>query len=147
MNRLVASVVAWEISDPPTTPRGVSRSSWEGLTSLMSGRHTRELAARDVEHLAVHEVRPGRAEEEDAAGGLLRRARAAERDEHLRHAAQLVGDAELHLLATDLHGVRLLLGRGQARLDEAEGDGVAVDLELAPLLRQRLRHADHAGLA
>src|SRR5215207_10512399 len=105
MNRLVASVVAWEISDPPTTPRGVSRSSREGLTSLMSGRHTRELAARDVEHLAVHEVRPGRAQEEHAAGGLLRGARAPDRDQHRRHAAHLVRNAELDLLAADLHRV------------------------------------------
>ena len=36
MKMFVAPVVAWEISDPPTTPRGVSRSSADGLTSLMS---------------------------------------------------------------------------------------------------------------
>src|SRR5829696_2052417 len=147
MNRFVASVVAWEISDTPTTPRGVSRSSWEGLTSLMSGRHTRELAARDVEHLAVHEVRPGRAEEEDAAGGLLRRARAAERDEHRRHPPHLVRDPELDALAADLHLVVLHLRRRQARLDPPERDRVDVDLELPPLLGQRLRQSHHAGLA
>src|SRR5215208_2802584 len=127
MNRFVAPVVAWEISDPPATPRGVSRSSAEGLTSLMSGRHTRELAAGDVEHLTVHEVRPRRAEEEDASGGLLRRAGAAERDEHRRHPAHLVRDAELDLLPADLHHVVGVLGGGEPRLDVAEGDGVDVD--------------------
>ena len=39
------------------------------------------------------------------------------------------------------------LAGGQARLDEAEGDRVHVDLELAPLLGERLRQADDAGLA
>ena len=29
MKMFVAPVVAWEISDPPTTPRGVARSSAE----------------------------------------------------------------------------------------------------------------------
>src|SRR5688572_31990980 len=113
MNRLVAPVVDWEISDPPTTPRGVTRSSADGLTSLMSGRHTRELAAGDVEDLPVDEVRPRRAEEEYAAGGLLGGAGAPERDEHRRHAAELVGDAELDLLPVDLHLVVIDLGRGQ----------------------------------
>src|SRR3712207_5653608 len=115
--------VAWETSLPPTTPRGTSRSSPDDLTSLM-GRtlrlHPGELAAGDVEHLAVDVVRPRRAQEEDAARRLLRGARAPERDEHGRHAAQLVRDAELHLLAVDLHLVRGVLGRREARLDEAE---------------------------
>src|SRR5215210_6270103 len=34
---LVAPVVAWEISAPPTTPRGTSRSSPLALTTLMRG--------------------------------------------------------------------------------------------------------------
>src|ERR687894_2680750 len=33
---LVAPAVAWEISAPPTTPRGTSRSSALGLTTLMA---------------------------------------------------------------------------------------------------------------
>src|SRR4051795_12936237 len=33
----VAPVVAWEISAPPTTPRGTSRSSSLGFTTFMSG--------------------------------------------------------------------------------------------------------------
>src|SRR3712207_2126460 len=125
---LCAPAVAWEISDPPRTPRGTSRSG-PGLTTFMSEVHARELAAGHVEHLAVHEVRPRRAEEEDAAGGLLGRAGAPERDEHRAHAAQLLGDAELDLLAVDLHDVLVGLGRGKPRLDEAEGHRVAVDLE------------------
>src|SRR5215216_5444917 len=147
MKMFVAPVVALEISDPPTTPRGVARSSADGFTSLMSRSHTGELAAGDVEHLTVHEVRPRGAEEEDAAGGLRGRAAAAERDQHRLHRAHLVGDPELHPLAVDLHRVRVVLRRRQARLDPTEGDRVDVDLELAPLLRQRLRQPDDGGLA
>src|SRR5690242_14863322 len=116
----VAPAVAWEISAPPTTPRGTSRSSPDGLTTFMTttlGRHAGELAAGDVEDLPVDEVRPRRAQEEDAARRLLRRAAAPERDQHRLHAAHLVGDAELHLLAAYLHRVRLVLGRGQSGLD------------------------------
>ena len=36
MKMFVAPVVACEISEPPMIPRGVSRSSADGLTSLMS---------------------------------------------------------------------------------------------------------------
>src|SRR5687768_10758262 len=109
MKMFVAPVVALEISEPPTTPRGVARSSVDGLTSLMSRSHTGELPAGDVEHLAVDEVRPRGAEEEDAAGGLLGRAAAAQRDEHRLHAAHLVGDPELDRLAVDLHPVGVVL--------------------------------------
>src|ERR1700750_2242050 len=104
----VAPAVACEISAPPTTPRGTSCSSSDGLTTFMAGRlgrHAGELAAGDVQHLAVDEVRPRRAEEEHAAGGLLRRARTPERDHHARHRAHLVRDAELDRLAVDLHRV------------------------------------------
>src|SRR5688500_6881927 len=139
MKMFVAPVVALEISEPPTTPRGVARSSADGLTSLMSRSHTGELPTGDVEHLAVHEVRPRRAEEEHAAGGLLGRAAAAERDNHRLHPAHLVRDAQLHLLPADLDLVPLDLRRRQPCLDPAERDRVDVDLELAPLLRQRLR--------
>src|SRR5215217_6366749 len=147
MKMLVAPVVALEISDPPTTPRGVARSSAEGLTSFMSGSHTGELPTGDVEDLPVDEVRPRRAEEEDAAGGLLGRAGASERDEQRRHLPKLLGDAELHGLAVDLHRVVRFLCRRQTRVDEAERNGVDVDLELAPLLGQRLGQADDGGLA
>src|SRR3712207_7217741 len=82
--------VAWETSLPPTTPRGTSRSSPDDLTSLM-GRtlrlHPGQLAAGDVEHLAVDVVRPRRAQEEDAARRLLRGARAPERSEE--HTSEL----------------------------------------------------------
>src|ERR687898_2163549 len=111
----VAPAVACEISWPPTTPRGVSRSSPPACTTFMPrqpspnprgpaplGGHAGELPAGDVEDLAVDEVRPRRAQEEDASGGLLRRAGAAERDQHRRHPAHLVGDAELDGLAADL---------------------------------------------
>src|SRR5436190_18744368 len=136
----VAPAVAWEISPPPTTPRGTSRSTPDGLTTLMgraesnpatrprarrsSGRHAGELPARDVEHLPVDVVRPRRAEEEHAAGGLLRAARAPQRDQHGGHAAHLVRDPELDLLAADLHDVVGVLGRGQPGLDVAERDRV-----------------------
>src|SRR3712207_4259066 len=106
------------------------RSTLFPYTTLFRSGHAGELPARDVQGLAVHVVRPGRAQEEDAAGGLLRGARPPERDEHRGHAAQLVGDAELDLLAPDLHDVGVLLGGRQAGFDVAEGDRVDVDLEL-----------------
>src|SRR5689334_14221424 len=34
---LCAPVVAWEISAPPTTPLGRSRSTFDGLTTFMEG--------------------------------------------------------------------------------------------------------------
>ena len=105
MKMFVAPVVACEISDPRRPRAACARSSARRLDELHV-RHAGELAAGDVEHLAVDEVRPRRAEEEHAAGRLLGRARAAERDQHRGHPAQLVGDAELDLLAVDLHLVR-----------------------------------------
>src|SRR6185437_6761471 len=69
------------------------------------GSHPDELAAGDVEHLAVHVVGPRRAQEEDPARCLLRRAGAPERDQHRGHLAHLLGNAELDLLAADLHRV------------------------------------------
>src|SRR5437588_5400820 len=96
--------------------------------------HPAELPAGHVEHLTVHEVRPRGAQEEDAAGRLLRRPGTTQRDQHRAHSPQLLGNPQLDLLAADLHHVGVLLGRGQAGLDEAERDGVDVDLELPPLL-------------
>src|SRR4051812_40971252 len=112
-----------------------------------SGGHPGELATGHVQHLAVHVVGPRRAEEEHAAGGLLGRPRPPERDQHRGHPAQLVRDAELDLLAADLHRVRLFLGGGQTRLDVAERDGVHVDLELAPFLGHGLSQAYDGRLA
>src|SRR5207302_7459356 len=69
--------------------------------------HPAELPAGHVEHLAVHEVRPRGAQEEDAPGRLLRRSRAAQRDQHRAHSPQLLGNPQLDLLAADLHHVRV----------------------------------------
>src|SRR3954447_568067 len=38
---LVAPVVDCETSAPPTTPRGTSRSTWDGLTTFMASEPTR----------------------------------------------------------------------------------------------------------
>src|SRR5215217_6762902 len=54
---------------PPFTETSGGRTTG---ASCQLRRHPRELAAGDVEHLAVHVVRPRRAEEEHAAGRLLR---------------------------------------------------------------------------
>src|ERR1039458_1106221 len=102
-----------------------------------SASHPAEHPAGDVDGLALYVVRPRRAQEEHATGRLLGCRGAAERDQHRGHLAQLLGDAELHLLAADLHAVLVVLRLGEAGVDEAEGDGVDVDLELAPLLRDR----------
>ena len=97
--------------------------------------------------LAVHVVGERRGEEEDRAGGLLGLGGAAERDDRRGHRPHLLGDAELDLLAARRgHLAALLLGRGEPRFDEAEGDGVDVDLELAPLLGEGFGQADDAHL-
>src|SRR5438105_1927004 len=70
----------------------------------------------------------------------------AERDRERRHLAHLLGDPQLDLAPAGLDRFPLLLGRGEARLDEAEGNRVDVDLELAPLLGDRLREAGHSRL-
>src|SRR5215213_2724467 len=116
---LWAPVVAWEISAPPTTPRGRSRSCSDGLTTLMGATQSRtghpaEHAARDVQRLAVDVVRPRGAEEDHRAGGLLRRCGPADRDHHRGHPAHLLRDAELDLLAADLHLVLVVLGLREA---------------------------------
>src|SRR4051812_8265877 len=121
-----APVVTCDTSAPPTTPRGTRRSA-PGLTTCMrarllpdpivgnpqigdstlrarmSCRHARELPAGDVQRLPMDEVRPRRAEEEDAAGRLLGRSRAPERDDVRRHAAHLLRDPELDRTTADLH--------------------------------------------
>src|SRR5688500_3596042 len=113
----------------------------------MAREHAAELAARHVDDLAMHGVGARRAAAAQRAGRLLGRGRASERDDHRGHRAHLLRDAELDLLALALDRAALLLRGGEARLDEAERDGVDVDLELAPLLRERLREADHPRLA
>jgi hypothetical protein len=94
----------------------------------------------------VHVVGPGGAQEEDRAGGLLGAGRASYRNDHRRHLAHLLGDSQRDLLALHLDRRALLLRRRQPGLDEAEGHGIDVDLELAPFLGQRLGQADHPGL-
>src|SRR4051812_40874795 len=93
-----------------------SRTKWtlaSGPALAALRGHARELAAGHVQHLPVHVVRPRRAQEEDAAGCLLRCGRAAERDQHRRHRAHLLRDAELDVLALALDRLRPLLGRRQ----------------------------------
>ena len=98
-------------------------------------------------HLAVHVVGEPGAEEEHRRRGLLGLGGAAERDDHRGHRPHLLGDPEVDLLAVaDLDLLALLLRLRQPGLDEAEGDRVAVDLEPAPLLGERLGEADDAGL-
>ena len=53
----------WGLGPPPPPP--------PPPTPQRLGRHTAELAAGHVQHLAVHVVRPRRAEEEHRARGLL----------------------------------------------------------------------------
>src|SRR4051812_27833176 len=157
---LWAPVVAWETSTPPTTPRGSSRWTSTAFTTRMgpsmpprsaararSARHAAHRPAGHVQRLAVHVVRPRADQEEDGARRLLRGPRPADGDRHRRQRAQLLGDAELDPLARDLHRVLVHLGLRQPRVDETVGDRVDVDLELPPLLGERPREADDAGLA
>jgi hypothetical protein len=75
----LAARIGQTAGDPPGPP--------------LSARHPGELPAGHVQDLPVDVVRPWRAEEEDAARGLLRRGRPAEWDEHRRHLAHLLGNA------------------------------------------------------
>ncbi len=86
----------------------------------------------------------GRGHQQDAAGGFFGRAWAAQRDHRKSHLPHRAGDAEGHFVVADGQRGALFLGLRQARVDEAEGDGVAADAEAAPLPRHRLRQPDDA---
>ena len=122
------------------------RAAEDPVGVVSSAVHPRELAAGHVDDLAVDVVGVVGAEQQDRSGRLLRLGGAAERDHHLPHLPHLLGDPELDLLALTLDLAGVLLGGGEARLDEAEGDGIAVDLELTPLLGDGLGQAGHPGL-
>jgi hypothetical protein len=97
----------------------------------------------------VDEVGVLRAEEGDGPRRIRRLSGTPERNGHPRHLTHLFRDAERDLLgalAGCLHRLALLLCLGQAGLDEAEGDGIAVDLELAPFLGDGLGETRDAGL-
>src|ERR1035437_6880928 len=113
----------------------------------VSAAHATEQPAGDVQGLPVDIVGPRRAQEEDASGGLVGAGGSTERDQHGGPLGHLLGDAELDRLPVLLHGVLVDLGLREARVDEAEGDGVDVDLELAPLLGDRFREPHDSGLA
>ena len=107
-----------------------------------------ELAAGDVEHLAVDVVRRAPSTRNRtgpaASSGCAGRPSGMIIDAIARICS---GMPELDLLAgRSLDLLALLLGLGEPGLDEAEGDRVDVDLERAPLLGERLRQADDAGL-
>src|SRR5215207_3721404 len=103
--------------------------------------------AGHFEHLAGDVVAQRRGEEEDGAGRLLGRAAAARGDETEGDLAVRLRDAETDVGRLARHALARLLRLRQPRLDEAEGDGVDLYVELPPLLRQRLRQAHDAGLA
>src|SRR5688500_15105131 len=101
---LVAPVVAWEISAPPTTPRGTSRSSPLALTTLM-GRSLRvepvvqPLLAGAADPV-VHGLRPAvvlRRLPRQAGGALLAAGGAAALDQGVGRtgAACLRGDEQV----------------------------------------------------
>src|SRR5688500_8318691 len=123
-------------------------ASWSvmGVWPVGFNLHVSE-AARHFEHLPRDVVAQVRGEEEDRAGRLLGRAAAPGGDEPEGDFAAGLRDAERDVgrLASD-PAARLLRLR-EPRLDEAEGDGVDLYVELPPLLRQRLSQPDDAGLA
>ena len=113
MKRFVAPVVAWEISDPPMIPRGVSRSSADGLTSLMSVMPVNcppvmlsTCPWTKFDHGEQRKKTPPA-----ASSGVPGRPSGISIE---AIAAHLVGDAELDLLAVDLHLVLVDLGRRSA---------------------------------
>src|SRR5829696_834024 len=104
-------------------------------------------SAGHLEHLAGDVVAEGRGEEEDGAGRLLGRAAAPRGDEPEGDFAVGLRDAERDVGRLAREPLARLLRLRQPRLDEAEGDGVDLDVELPPLLRERLRQPDDARLA
>src|SRR5215207_11336598 len=104
-------------------------------------------SAGHFEHLAGDVVAQRGGEEEDGAGRLLGRAAAARGDETEGDLAVRLRDAETDVGRLARHALARLLRLRQARLDEAEGDGVDLYVELPPLLRERLGEPDDAGLA
>src|SRR5215213_1831513 len=123
-------------------------ASWSvmGLKVYGLTLHASE-AAGHFEHLPRDVVAQRRGEEEDGAGRLLGRAAAPGGDELEGHLAVGLRDAETDVGRLARHALARLLRLREPRLDEAEGDGVDLDVELPPLLRQGLRQPDDARLA
>src|SRR5918997_4824929 len=125
----VAPVVAWEISAPPTTPRGTSRSSSLGLTTFM-GRSLRvERVVEPLLALAADAV-VERLGSRVVLGGLPRELRgaalpaglAAALDQRLRRAAAAsLGRDEEVVHEPDPRGA----GRRPQPVDGSEADRAA----------------------
>src|SRR5438093_1280850 len=90
----------------------------------------RDDGARDV-------VRIRARQEEVNPGHILRLPVVAERDQHQRHLADLLGDA---------HVFAFPFGLGEASLDETGGDGVDVDVERTELPCERPGQPDDGAL-
>src|SRR4051794_12283853 len=107
--------------DRPTESIGTPINSNAPIEEPRSGVHAPELAARDVEDLAMDVVREIRGEEEDGAGRLGGLGGTPERNDHRGHRPLLLRDPELDLLAPSFDRLGLLLGLGEAGLHEAKG--------------------------
>mmetsp|Transcript_4065 Transcript_4065/g.12229 ORF Transcript_4065/g.12229 Transcript_4065/m.12229 type:complete len:291 (+) Transcript_4065:107-979(+) len=83
----------------------------------------------------------GGGEHQDGSCRLLRLPESAEGDELLEHSDDVARDAELHVLPADLHCLSRLAVSSQPCLNEAEGDRIAADVVLTPLLGHRLGQA------
>src|ERR1035437_4764011 len=103
-------------------------------------------AAAAGQGFAGYVVGEGGAEEEDGSGGFFGGAETAEGAALFEGVEGLGGDANLDVRAVhvELGVVRRRLD--ETRLDEAEADGVDVDVVAAPLLRHGLSQADDASL-
>src|SRR5215204_1075461 len=106
-------------------------ASWSvmGVKCMGFTLHVSE-AAGHFEHLTRDVVAQGRGEEEDGSGRLLRRAAAPHRDELEGDLAVGLRDAEADVGRLARERSARLFGLREPRLDEAEGDGVDLDVEL-----------------
>ena len=91
------ALVADRLGDQLSKPAVAAIDGWSPSRALRG--HAAELSTGDVQDLAMDVVGELRAEEQDRPRRLLGLGGAAERDDHGRHRAHLLGDAQLDLLA------------------------------------------------
>src|SRR6185369_3506189 len=103
--------------------------------------------AGDFQHLTGDVIGERRTEEEHRPGAFSRRAAASQRNHLEREFAVCRRNAERDVGRLARNVFTLFFGARESCVDKSKRNGVDLDVELAPLLRQRLRHADDARFA
>ena len=94
------------------------------------------------QHLAGHVVGERRAQEKHRSRRLFGRASAPHRNHPESDFAIRLWNAEGDVRRFARDALARLFGLRQSGLNETEGDGVHLDVELSPFLRQRFSHSD-----